>query len=192
MHHDTRAKLLEVAHELVMVHGFNNTGISHILKEADVPKGSFYHYFASKDDLGFALLDRFSALLQAHLRQFLSAYEGTALEALRAYFEQLTVQFTDEFRLCNCLLGNLGQELAIQHEGFRTAVRQHFNEIEQCLAQQFERAKGEGDLDPSWNSQDLARLLFSGWEGSLLRAKLEQSADHPAVFVRFFFGRLLA
>ncbi|UQN08158.1 TetR/AcrR family transcriptional regulator [Deinococcus sp. QL22] len=190
MQHDTREKILKVAHGLVMVRGFNNTGLSEILKEAGVPKGSFYHYFPSKDDLGFALLDRFSAALLADLNQFFSTHEGTALEALRAYFEHLTVLFKDEFSLCNCLLGNLGQELAAQHEGFRRAVKQHFDEIEQCLAEQFERAKREGDLDSSVNSLSLARLLFSGWEGSLIRAKLEQSADQPAAFIQFFFDRL--
>ncbi|MES2934899.1 MAG: TetR family transcriptional regulator C-terminal domain-containing protein [Pseudomonadota bacterium] len=190
MKENTRDKLLTVACDLVRVQGFNNTGLGQILKDAGVPKGSFYHYFPSKDDLGYALIEVYSANLKEHLSAYLDSFQGPALLALRSYFESLADIFTKEFSYCNCLLGNFGQELAAQHDGFRVAIRTHFMDIEQLLAACFEQAKAEGDLDTSVDSTMLAQMLFAGWEGGLMRAKLEQSATNLDYFIKHFFATL--
>lgn len=186
----TRDKLLEVAHGLVMVHGFNNTGIGQIVKDAGVPKGSFYHYFPSKDELGYALVNDYSRMIKQHLQDFLQAQQGPALHRLRAYFVTLAQAFRHEFGHCNCLLGNMGQELAGQHEGFRRLVRQHFVELEGIVATTLQQAKAEGDLAPDADCQMLAELLFSGWEGGIIRAKLEGSSQNLEGYIEHFFGSL--
>lgn len=186
----TRDKLLQVAHGLVMVHGFNNTGIGQIVKDAGVPKGSFYHYFPSKDELGFALIENYSRLVKQRLKDHLAASSDPALIALRSYFEQLAGVFREDFAYCNCLLGNMGQELAGQHEGFRQVVHQHFAELEQQVANVFEQAKTEGSLTEDADSQLLAQLLFSGWEGGIIRAKLAGSTQNLNHFIEHFFSTL--
>lgn len=186
----TREKLLEVAHGLIMTHGFNNTGIGQIVKDAGVPKGSFYHYFPSKDELGYALVNDYSRMVKQHLLDFLATHEGTALQRLRAYFVELARLFREQFGRCNCLLGNMGQELAAQHEGFRTLVRQHFLELEKIVAATLEQAKAEGDLATEADCRLLAELLFYGWEGGIIRAKLEGSSQNLERYIEHFFGSL--
>lgn len=190
MKEDTREKLLTVALGLIQVQGFNNTGIGQILKEAGVPKGSFYHYFPSKDDLGYALIEVYSQGLFEHVNAYLTGFSGPALLALRSFFENLVSVFKLEMAHCNCLLGNLGQELAGQHEGFRIAVRRHFVEVERLLTEKFEQAKQEGDLNPNADSQMLAQMLFAGWEGGLMRAKIEKSTANLEFFIQHFFEHL--
>lgn len=187
---NTRDKILEVAHRLIMVQGFNNTGIGQILQEAGVPKGSFYHYFASKDELGYALIDNYCNMILWYLDEHFQNHQGPTLAAMRLYFEKAAGMFQQEFSLCNCMLGNLGQELAAQHDGFRQLLRERFVAVEQRLTQAFERAKSEGDLAPDANSEQLARILFFAWEGGLMRAKLEQSADDLEHLVAHFFDSL--
>lgn len=186
----TRDKLMEVSLRLIMVQGFNHTGIGQIVKEAGVPKGSFYHYFPSKDELGHALIEAFGQAMQSHLQAYLATYDGPALSALRSYFEQAALTFGQQFDCCNCLLGNMGQELAGQHEGFRTLVRQHFVELEAIVAATLEQAKAEGDLAADADCRWLAELLFSGWEGGIIRAKLEGSSHNLERYIDHFFGSL--
>jgi AcrR family transcriptional regulator len=66
---NTRDKLIGVSVELIMLKGFNNTGIAEILSKAGVPKGSFYYYFKSKEDLGLAVIDHYGKLLSSGLEE---------------------------------------------------------------------------------------------------------------------------
>src|SRR5690554_1741594 len=121
----TRDRILSASIELMSVKGFNNTGIAEILAQAGVPKGSFYYYFKSKDALGFAIIDHYGQQLAEGLASVLHSGKGLPLEKLRAYFEGALGYFEQDFTLCNCLLGNLGQELAMQNDGFRLAICKH-------------------------------------------------------------------
>ena len=81
MKENTRDKILQAALELIQVQGFNNTGIGQILQIAAVPKGSFYHYFPSKDDLGYALIDLYSERVKQHVAEHFAQHPGPALLA---------------------------------------------------------------------------------------------------------------
>ena len=58
---DTRARLLEIGAQAIAEKSFNSCGLAEILARAGVPKGSFYHYFSSKEDFGVALVEKASA-----------------------------------------------------------------------------------------------------------------------------------
>lgn len=186
----TRDKLLEISIRIMSVKGFNNTGIAEILAEADVPKGSFYHYFKSKDDLGFALIDLYGESLCSSLSSFLEKAKGKALTRLRNYFESLLDYFEQDLGMCNCLLGNLGQELSMQNEAMRSEINRHYEKVEKIIAECLNQAKSEGDLAPDTNTATLAKLFFSGWEGCLVRAKLEQSHAPLRSLLELFFNTI--
>jgi len=56
---NTKSRLIEIGAEIIHLKGFNHTGIKEILEAAQVPKGSFYHYFESKEDFGLQVIDYF-------------------------------------------------------------------------------------------------------------------------------------
>jgi len=64
---DTKNKLLQIGAKYIHLKGFNNAGLQEILKEANVPKGSFYFYFKSKEEFGLAIIDVLYLFLQNHL-----------------------------------------------------------------------------------------------------------------------------
>lgn len=191
MSETTRDQLVATAVAIMSVKGFNNTGIAQILAEVNVPKGSFYHYFKSKDDLGLAIIDYYGQVLRLHISDYLQAASGRALVCLRSYFEALIGYFAADFSNCNCLLGNLAQELALQNPAMRKAIYSHYAAIEQVIAQCLADAKREGDLAPEVNEQRLAKVLFSSWEGCLVRAKLEQSTGPLQEFLEIYFSTVL-
>lgn len=65
--HDTREHLLATGELLCMQRGFTGMGLSELLKTAEVPKGSFYHYFRSKEAFGVAMLERHYAAYHRRL-----------------------------------------------------------------------------------------------------------------------------
>lgn len=190
MTESTRTTIIHISIQLMALKGFNNTGIAEILALAKVPKGSFYHYFKSKDELGMAIIEHYGQSLHSSLSQHLQTASGTPLERLRSYFEGALVYFGDNFSSCNCLLGNLGQELALQDPLMRAAIFRHYRRIEQELAACLAQAKTQGELPSHSDEQLLAKMLFASWEGCLVRAKLEQSLQPLRELIELYFSTL--
>lgn len=187
----TKDKLIDAAVALFAMKGFNNTGIAEILTQVGVPKGSFYHYFKSKEDLGLAVIDHYGDILCEGLATSLRTTPGTPLFRLRQYFETVLAYFGEHFGRCNCLLGNLGQELALQSDTMRQAIDRHYRRVELLIAQCLGEAKAVGELDASADESLLAQQLFAAWEGCLIRAKLEQTTQPLQQLLALYFGQVL-
>lgn len=187
MTESTRDKLIAISIQTMAVKGFNNTGISEILAVGKVPKGSFYHYFKSKDDLGFAIIEEYGQQMRRSLEEHLASAQGPALNRLRSYFIQILESFEGNFCACNCLLGNLGQELAIQNPAMRDAIFTHYRAVERVIEGVLRQAKAEGDLATSADEAVLAKMFFATWEGCLVRSKLEQSAQPLRDLIDLYF-----
>ena len=92
-----REELLELALGLFMTVGYERTSVEQITRNAGVAKGTFYHYFASKQDLLVQLVESYADSLFTHVEQELAATEGDALARLRA-FSRLSTSFKLEHR----------------------------------------------------------------------------------------------
>lgn len=191
MSDNTKDKLIDAAVALFAVKGFNNTGIAEILAQVKVPKGSFYHYFKSKEDLGLAVIDHYGHILRDGLASALKNTPDSPLIRLRLYFEAVLAYFGEHFGRCNCLLGNLGQELALQSDAMREAIYQHYQGIESLIAKCLTEAKSAGELSSTADVDLLARQLFAAWEGCLIRSKLEQSTRPLEELLALYFNQLL-
>ncbi|WP_072797576.1 TetR/AcrR family transcriptional regulator [Marinobacter antarcticus] len=188
---DTRNLIIQTGADLIGTKGFGATGINGILTVAGVPKGSFYHYFSSKNDFGLAIIDTFAEEYNAKLDQILNDSSRSCVDRLRAYFDT----GFDNMASCNCtrgcLIGNLGQELAGQNEIFRVRLNKVFSgwekRFERCIAE----AQSAGDISAGIDSPDAASFLLSGWEGAILRSKVVKSTEPMERFVRVFFKQCL-
>ena len=187
MTENTRDKILSCSIALMAQKGFNYTGIAEILAKAEVPKGSFYHYFKSKDALGLAIIDQYGESLAASLADFLDKQTTRPLVRLRAYFESVIALYSTNFKFCNCLLGNFGQELSLQDPDFRAAIFTQYARIESIIAAVLREAQAEGSLSAAADADMFATALLSGWEGALIRAKLAQSIVPVQQFLIIFF-----
>ncbi|TGN39260.1 TetR/AcrR family transcriptional regulator [Marinobacter confluentis] len=188
---DTRSHIIQTGADLIGQKGFGATGINGVLTTAGVPKGSFYHYFSSKNDFGLAVIDTFAEEYDAKLDRILNDASRSCLDRLRAYFDSgLETMTSCEFTR-GCLIGNLGQELAGQNEVFRKRLDTVFQGWEKRFERCIEEAQRVGDVDSSISPADVASFLLSGWEGAILRAKVLKSTEPMERFVRVFFRQCL-
>lgn len=171
----TRDKLVQIGAELIAERGYNATGINAVLKAADVPKGSFYHYFSSKEDFGLAVIDVSAEGYAARLEAILADRSVPPLQRLKRYFATGRSDMVDCDHAVGCLIGNLGQELSGQSARFRDRLNQVLCNWERlfadCLRDGQTLGEIRGDLDPD----ALASFILSGWEGALIRAKTVKS-----------------
>ena len=187
---ETRERILAVATELIHARGFKETGLADILAESGVPKGSFYHYFPSKEDLGRELLVRFRIEARAHLEREAFPPTGEVLPQFVAYFAEMARLQAEGGCKSGCLLGNLAAEVANIHEDLRREVARCFDELREVFADALERGQRTGELAPDFEPAAAAEFLVSVMEGSILLAKARREAA-GFVGVQASLGRYL-
>ena len=180
----SRDRLLDAGQQLFWHRGFNDVGLTEILKQAGVPKGSFYHHFASKEGFGVEVVDRFAADSLRTLDRFVEA-EQPPLERLRRFFESQHAFYQDNGCQDGCLLGNFGQELAESSDVLRQRIDVHLrrvrSRIEACLVE----AQQRGELAAELDAPGFADVMLSAWHGALLRMKVEKSLRPIDAFLAF-------
>jgi TetR/AcrR family transcriptional repressor of nem operon len=176
-----------------MIHaeGYSASGIQGIVARADIPKGSFYTYFASKAAFGAEVIDLYSERGKAKLRDFLCDPEVAPLARLEAYFDDRIAAFRTSNYARGCLLGNFSAEAADHSALIREHLAKHFRAwssvFENCIAE----AQSLGTISGQFSAAALANFIFNSWEGALLRMRVEKS-DAPFIeFKKMIFGKIL-
>jgi TetR/AcrR family transcriptional repressor of nem operon len=184
-----RDQILAAGLEALHSQGFNASSVQDITEAAGVPKGSFYNHFASKEDLGAAVVEQYA--LQAARRWAILADDRLApLARLRRYFEALIA--TPEFPGApGCLLGNFAAELSNQSPAIRMGVSAALEDWSVALARAIEEAQSAGELKTDIPAKATAAFLIDAWEGAVLRAKVEQSRAPLEAFLGMAFARIL-
>ena len=170
-----KEQILEVATRLMAVQGYHRTPLDDVLRESGAGKGNFYHYFRSKEDLGYAILDRLFDRFEARtLAPIFGDHTRDPLAQVEAFLDEVLA--TQRARNCvgGCPIGNLATELADAHEGFRQRLASGFEQWRQYLAAALTRARALGVLAPDVDPEALARFLVAAIEGAILLGKVQR------------------
>ncbi len=188
---ETRAAIIGIASQLLRVNGYDGTGIDAVLKQAGVPKGSFYHYFRSKDELGLAIIEDAARELADKLEKHLGDATLTPLARLRSYFDAGIVAQRRSECTRGCLFGTLGLELASKNARLRRRIAEEFTRWRKRVAACLEQAKQAGELGADHDVARLADFVLSAWEGAILRAKVAKSVKPLQQCVDLLFRLVL-
>lgn len=191
---DTRARLISAGAELMHRQGYTGTGIQEVLTACGVPKGSFYHYFKSKEDFALAVVEHHACRMAEGSRALFDRADLSPLERLRLFFDTMTARLADpEHPLgqSGCPIGNLVQELAPCNPVMRERLNAVLSGLEGILAQTLRQAAEAGEIPAHLDPEETARFISSSWQGAILRAK---AAGNVAPLVRtkhFILNELL-
>ena len=161
---ESRQRLIECAAELFWKNGYSATGISEILKQTGLPKGSFYFYFKSKDDLATAVTEYYQKIL---LEQFRSSSQGNDWESfIEEIFDYLFGRATGQ-TFAGCPYEVMGIETALS----KPAVASVFMEGLKKLEQIFQKVLLYSEL-PQDHAAILSRRMLSIYQGYLLLGRI--------------------
>ena len=188
----TRENLIEVGLGLIQSGGYTATGINQVLEAAKIPKGSFYHHFATKDEFVMEVIRRYAAGEGERLERLLDNSDISPLKKLRRYFKEMIATYGRRGGpIAGCLLGNLSLEIAGQNTEIRNLLRQAFDGWEGAIAKTIREAIEKKELPKTTKVDNLAALLVNGWEGAQVRAKADQSDKPLELFFDYAFNVLL-
>ncbi len=186
----TREQIVDAATRLIHLRGFKNTSVEDILRETGVGKGNFYYYFKSKDELGFAALERSLERIRKDLieRSFLPGTDPWV--QLETFLTCLVEMAHESGGAGGCPLGNLAVEMSDIHEEFRQRIRQAFDQVRAQIERTLEDARSRGVFRQDGDPSRLASFVLAGIEGAFLMGKLYKNPDLMADVIRELKGHL--
>lgn len=187
---ETREMLLRAGLEALTEKGFAATGIDEVLRRVGVPKGSFYHYFESKEAFGSELIERYGAYFARKLERHFTDESLAPLERLRAFVAEAQAGMARHEYQRGCLIGNLGQEMGALPESFRAQLNGVFSDWQSRVARCLSEAQAAGEISGLVDCDQLAAFFWIGWEGAVLRSKLERSPEALKIFADGFLTGL--
>ncbi|SMC28047.1 transcriptional regulator, TetR family [Andreprevotia lacus DSM 23236] len=188
---DTRDHLLATGAAIMLGKGFAAVGLTEILSTAGVPKGSFYHYFESKEGYGVALLQRYFDDYLAEVDRLLANREFNGRAKLDAYFDAWQPHGEEgELATSRCLAVKLSGEVCDLSADMRTTLQRGMAQAVERLAAFILIGRADGSVPQGGDAGQLAAALYQLWLGAALASKVQHSTQ-PYAAARLATAALL-
>lgn len=177
MNTTTKERILSAAEEIMLTKSFCSVGLNQILTAVQVPKGSFYHYFQSKEQFGVELLRHYIGEHTARLKRILLSSDLDPMKRLQAYFDGAISQMLEgECKQC-CLVAKLGSEVSTFSEPMREVLAEGMREWRTVYEQVLCEGQKAGVVRQDLNVPDAAAFLQDAWQGAMNRAQIERTVS---------------
>jgi len=172
----TKEQLLEQGIGLLSEHGYHGTGLKKILDEVNVPKGSFYNFFASKEQYVSEVIERYSQHSMAQLDQYIETSLDDPVTCLKNIHYHLIDTF-EKNGLQGCLIGNLSAEVGNSSITCRLTMRRAHEAWEKRFTKLIAQAQRQDLIRKDLSANVLSSLLWSAWQGGLLQMKIKGGTE---------------
>ncbi|MBO0608460.1 TetR/AcrR family transcriptional regulator [Myceligenerans salitolerans] len=171
---DTRQKILDAAQAVIAHKGWAVVGINEVLGVAGVPKGSFYHWFSSKDAFGEAMMQSYFTEYLAEMDEIFARPKVSAAARLMAYWENWRATQGLEDCRGKCLAVKLGAEVADLSEPMRLALKDGTTAIIGRVERMIVAGTADGSLSVVGDAHVVAQTLYDLWLGASVLAKIHR------------------
>lgn len=176
----TRERIIDVAKERFHARGYADVGIKEICDNANIQKGSFYHFFPSKEDLALSVIDEFAAdwadgFVAEAFDPKLPPMERIDFLIDAAYFWQKSVKEKNG-RIPGCLFGNLALEMSTKNDVLRAKLNAVFTKAKTRFRDTLDEAVANQEIEPL-NTVLTAEAMLAYLEGMILLAKSENDPE---------------
>ena len=171
---DMRQHIIDVAKSLMTHKGYTAVGLMEVLKAAGVPKGSFYHYFRSKEEFGQALLEEYFQEYIGRVDVVMAA-QGTGAERLLGYLRYWAKTQAFDHPEEKCLVVKLGAEVCDLSEDMRGVLEEGTALIIQRIKRCVQQGMADGSITSTQDAEALAESLYQLWLGASLLVKVRNT-----------------
>ncbi len=180
---DRRQTLIKAAEHLFVTHGYDAVTVDTLCKQTQSSKGSFYHFFTSKEDLAINMVNEVWHRTQARMTETFAPHV-TPLDAITNELQHTYALRSDSRQLTGCPIGSLSGSMG-RHEKIRRRLNFALNHMRQFYATAFIHAVNNGSLSEKADPEALADLMLATVQGIGVVARstnsitrVRQMADH--------------
>ncbi|HEY0844665.1 MAG TPA: TetR/AcrR family transcriptional regulator [Noviherbaspirillum sp.] len=173
----TRTKLLDAARDVIRAKGYSATTVDDICAAAGVTKGSFFHHFASKEELGVAAIGHFSAMAETLFASAPFQSLPDPRDRLLGYVDFRASLLQGDIAQYTCLIGTSVQEAYATHPAIRAACEQGLSAHVAELEQDIEAARSRYAPEATWTAQSVAYFMQAVLQGVFVLTKARQSPE---------------
>lgn len=176
---DNKERIFDAAEELMWTKSFHSVGLNEILTAVNIPKGSFYHYFESKEHFGVELLEHYINQATVEKTRLLTSTDTTPdpIKRLLNMLESSIEVFRENNGRCPCLVLKLASEVTDLSEPMREQLASGMETWLGILSAVFEEALVKGVVAKSTDPDLEARILRDLWAGAIQRATILKSTE---------------
>jgi TetR/AcrR family transcriptional repressor of nem operon len=171
----TKERILDAAEEIMLTKGFHSVGLNEILTAVQVPKGSFYHHFASKEQFGVELIRHYVGKHLERLQKFFGPRDVTAVDKFNDYWAYIVGRMTDAGCKQCCLLVKLGMEVSNFSEPMRETLAAGMQSSRAIYERVIQEGQAEGCIRKEVDPIETAAAVQLTWYGALQRMLVDQS-----------------
>ncbi len=188
---DVRSRLIQVGLSTFAKRGYHGTGIKEIVDTAEIPKGSFYNYFKSKEEFGVEIVRCHSVEFWKNWNECFDVNEENPIEALKKCFNRMITEH-EECVVWTCgIVGILVAEMSATSELCRITAHEVMNGWQSNLAIYIRSAQELGIARADISAEDFSALFWDAWHGSLIRVKIENSITPVKLCAAVMLNRII-
>lgn len=187
----TREALIATGIEQLSLHGYHGTGIKQILDAVNVPKGSFYHYFASKEAFVAQIIRQYSSELNTRLDVYLADSQESPLDQIKAIYSRALIEYSQQGCRQSCLIGSIAAEIGSQSELCQVAMLESMAKLKAKVCGLIRQAQTANQVRDDLSAEQITSVFWATWEGSLLQMKMESSIDAAKEILFLMLDNLL-
>jgi AcrR family transcriptional regulator len=165
--------LITTAAELFRRHGYAQTGVNQIIKEANATSGSFYHFFPAKEDLLLAVVDHVAEIFESEIFAPAADRSDNPVDEIFTILDLYRQQLNDGGFSFGSPMASLSAEVSENHPQVRARLAEVFASWSDRIEELLRRAGNR--LPPSFDHTALAQLVVCTMEGAVLGARLNHS-----------------
>lgn len=192
----SRELLLEAATELIRTKGYTSTTVDDLCEKAGVSKGTFFHNFSSKEELGVAAANRWSEVTSAFFRTAPYHEHKDPYERFIGYIQFRKEILRGEVQEFTCLVGTMVQEIYATNPQINQACFQSISQHAETLESDIEEARKILAPNAKWSAKSLALHTQAVIQGAFILAKASgdvnvaaESIDHLENYIRLLFKK---
>lgn len=169
---------LEKAMQLFWAKGYAATGLSELLETMGIGRKSLYDTFGNKRALYIKALDLYSQTVVAEIYRELNNPKRSALENVRTVLRDFVATTSEPLSL-GCFLGVSMAHFRTDDAEMAAVLRLHMDRVERAYHNAFSRAQADGELKPTTDVRNLARLFMSAHQGLVLIGRVTETSELP-------------
>jgi TetR/AcrR family transcriptional repressor of nem operon len=177
---ETKNELLNAALAVIRSKGYSATTVDDICRKAGVSKGSFFHYFPSKEHLAIAAAEHFANMAGGLFATAPYRTPADPLERLLGYVDFRTAILRGEIPDFTCLLGTMVQEAYESNPAIRQACDKHISEHAADVALDIAQARQRYAPDAQWTAESLGLFTQAVIQGAFILAKAKHGPEVAA------------